>query len=1114
MIRLRGGLAVPVLTAAALLALAGDAVGTAQARRPANAVLSANRYTAAARRFAEALIEHGRDHYGPRHTPLWVHTLDLRTLEIPRQRTAAEWRTEMAGWREDRNYQMWGKDRSSVAWAQDSNLLWDTDAIRLFDALSRDSGDARFAAAANAYMRYFLDHAVSQSTGLFAWGEHVAYNVADDVVRGKRHELQHADPPWEELWRLDPGKVRNEIEAVYRYHVTDKRSMAFDRHADYIDGLPERDQATILGYAGVYANAFAFLSTKTGEAKYLDWARKLFLAFQSKSNADGLYPDNWTDRQSRELPLAYPVRPQIAADLYRMYERTGDNRWLCDANQYLEACARRPVETPGPFIDAALRAYRANAERRYLEMARQAGEAWARSPQPKAQMAGQAAERIVTLLKLYETTGEERWLSAARESGDYAIQAFVHSSGLIRGTAVVDRPDYYDAIQGSGSLAWALYRLGAARPGAAPQSPRPRNGDTTPPEIGDRTFPAAASNQAAVPIVVRIRDASGVARAALHYAYGNEIGFVDAAPQVAGDRYTFHIAPPGVAFLGEAAFAVEAVDASANHNSTISRWSRLRLFSEEKAPAVAPLQGGEVRFPALGVTLAGGVTLPAGSAVRVMRQLPEGAAPQQAPWVSIGRYVAMDAGAVRADRITIEYAPEEAWRLIESTLALAYWSDSRWVRVPSEIDSAHGRVSGKFTPAAYWTLVGEDRVLWRAPGRETGAALADFEGDGTFDVLTTIFRPGELLSAWGKPLKQFPIDAPYRPIQNYSEPAVAVLRAGEPPLALIGAPSGYVYAFDRQGTRHWRCEVGGEILGAIAVGRLLDGPDLAVAASWNGGIAVIDAQGRKVWERALAEPSGATPVLVDLDGDGRMEIAINAGSRLLALDGRTGGLRWEFRTASGGVLVTPAVGEFIRGRPPRMVTGDDQGAVYAIDESGRLLWRQDRLYGPREVPEPAIRLSGISEIGLAGLDGSGERQVIVTTRSGETVALGIRGERRWRFASYERKVGVSYGGGAHLAFADLDGDGMLEVILSQQDSYLYVLDAAGRQKWCYLGYFWYHTRPAVADLLHTGELNIVFTSPEEGGTYALRSGHRAAQPQGAPWPMSRGGLARTNCAPW
>ena len=61
----------------------------------------------------------------------------------------------MSHWKEDRNYLMWGKDRSSMLWAQDSNLLWDTENIRLLNALSAETGDPKYAKAADEYMRVF-----------------------------------------------------------------------------------------------------------------------------------------------------------------------------------------------------------------------------------------------------------------------------------------------------------------------------------------------------------------------------------------------------------------------------------------------------------------------------------------------------------------------------------------------------------------------------------------------------------------------------------------------------------------------------------------------------------------------------------------------------------------------------------------------------------------------------------------------------------------------------------------------------------------------------------------------------------------------------------------------
>ena len=510
--------------------------------------------------------------------------------------------------------------------------------------------------------------------------------------------------------------------------------------------------------------------------------------------------------------------------MYELYESTKDIRWLDDANQYLDACFRRIAHTlensaapfstdyhgdvigaPRDFMEAALKAYHWTGDEHYLAMARQVGAAWEKTPQPKAQMASVLAERINAFASLFQATGEKRWLLAAQDSGNYALRAFVHSSGLIRGTAIVDRPDYYDNIQGPGTLALALYNLGNLHEGIAPIKPIEKQGDVQAPQISDWKFPEEASNAEAVPVSVRMSDPSGIKHSILNYTYGNEVGFQDANPEIKGDSYTFHLAPPGINFIGEVSFAVEAVDGSSNQNRTISRWRRLRLASE----AMAGNTHGQWLFPTLGLELHGAPTDVAVRA-RVTRWLPAGTSVPDKGWVSAGRYIIFDQP-VHADRLSISYAPEETWRLIESTLALAFWNGHAWVRVPSELNTAQHMVSARFPTARYWTLLGEDRVLWRAAGRETGPALADLEGNGTFDVVTTAWQPGELLSSRGQSLQKFPMDPPYHPITNFSAPAVARLTPQGEPLLLFGAPSGFVYAYDRSGKLHWRCEVGGEI---------------------------------------------------------------------------------------------------------------------------------------------------------------------------------------------------------------------------------------------------------------------------------------------------------------
>jgi outer membrane protein assembly factor BamB len=627
-----------------------------------------------------------------------------------------------------------------------------------------------------------------------------------------------------------------------------------------------------------------------------------------------------------------------------------------------------------------------------------------------------------------------------------------------------------------------------------------------PPILDSWRFPASASNLDRIEVTVRIRDASPIGKATLHYTYANEVGLRDEHPGITGDLYTFHIEPPGVAFLGEVRFAVEAVDASARANRAMSVWRTLRLVTRERGAE----RGGRIELSNANLEFSE-VPSGASASVELTRGVPEGLSAPAGTLVSAGPYWRVQVGFDRGT-VSVRYAPEAAWRLIESTLSLAYWDGRQWTRAASRLDQARRRVTAPLGKAEYWTLVGEDRVLWRADGRETGPALDDVDGDGKLEVLTVLYQPGELLSSRGATLARFPMEAPYRPVKNSSSPAVARFAPDRKPVMLFGSPSAFVYAFAPDGTGLWRTEVGGEVLGGPSVGPLLKGAGPAIAAAWEGGVSVIAPDGRLVWQRRLSVPARTWAVLADLDGDGQDEVVVNAADEIVALRGATGEDLWRFR-APGRQLTAPAVGEFVRGGKPRLVFGDEQGCVYALDERGRLLWRQDRVYGPREAPEPIEHYAAVAETGLADLEASGERQVIVSMRSGETVALSARGERLWRFASYERKVGISYGGGAYLGFADLDQDGRLDVVLSQQDSYLYVLGAGGALKWMFLARFWYHFPPAIGDLEGTGELNILFSAPEEGGMWALRAGARGAAHR-APWPMARGNLARTNCAPW
>ena len=222
----------------------------------------------------------------------------------------------------------------------------------------------------------------------------------------------------------------------------------------------------------------------------MEWARKLLLAFQSKSNAEGLFPDNWTDRQKREEAYLFPTRPELATAMYKAFEITQDPRWRDDATvsgsvRPIVPLTARRWETI--VCSGGSRSYEAG----WQDISSPAGRPISRwqcrrarlldRGQPHAQMASTLAESTsMHFVHLYQVTGEQRWpmepeSSATSPSG---LRPCQRADSRHRR---VDRPDYYDAIQGSGALALALYRLGEVKESATPVAPIRPQGEVAPP---------------------------------------------------------------------------------------------------------------------------------------------------------------------------------------------------------------------------------------------------------------------------------------------------------------------------------------------------------------------------------------------------------------------------------------------------------------------------------------------------------------------------------------------------------------------------------------------------------------------------------------------------------
>ncbi|MBI4891800.1 MAG: pectate lyase [Acidobacteria bacterium] len=232
------------------------------------AVLHAeDQYVAAVRAFADTALAHGRDNYGPRHTPLFVDGIHFETREPVRWKSV--------------------DGRTWVLSDLGNQQLF----FRTLAGLSALTGDPRYKQAAADATRYAFDHLIEG--GYLVWGGHMAYNASDDVSvfaedKTKTHELKNNYPFYELMWEIDPRTTKSLIENMWNGHILDWSTLDFNRHAfpkpmgalwksEYKGGpvFFWGKGLTFINAAGDLYYAAAMLSQLSHDPEPLVWARRL-----------------------------------------------------------------------------------------------------------------------------------------------------------------------------------------------------------------------------------------------------------------------------------------------------------------------------------------------------------------------------------------------------------------------------------------------------------------------------------------------------------------------------------------------------------------------------------------------------------------------------------------------------------------------------------------------------------------------------------------------------------------------------------------------------------------------------------------------------------------------
>ena len=200
--------------------------------------LDSEKYLKAVEKFADSVIEHGRDVYGSKHTPLFVDGLQVETLE------PAEWKLNPFLHREwvwARQREGWSKEKISQKQAEvqsrtcvSSNFANQQALLRTLDGVTGLTGEKKYRQAAKEATGYALKN-VTSPNGLLYWGGHMSWDLLGekpmwDSGHAGIHEMKFHQPYFRFMWDVNRQATSRFMNSFWGSHIRDWNTLNFKRH--------------------------------------------------------------------------------------------------------------------------------------------------------------------------------------------------------------------------------------------------------------------------------------------------------------------------------------------------------------------------------------------------------------------------------------------------------------------------------------------------------------------------------------------------------------------------------------------------------------------------------------------------------------------------------------------------------------------------------------------------------------------------------------------------------------------------------------------------------------------------------------------------------------------
>jgi hypothetical protein len=441
-------------------------------------------YIAVVYRYADAMLEKGRDTYGPQKTSLFLSALDRVSMSPLTNRP-----TPPTGVREGDRVGAKGAALTGANPQHDENFL------RLLYTLSELSAKPKYRDAADVELRWFLQNAASPATHLFPWGEHMSWEVVkDEAIAADEsgigtHEFFRPWLLWDRCFELAPAASKQFALGLWEHQIANHATGAFDRQAGFSKHLAQ-DKIDSPRHAGFFIRMWASAYAQTKDEQFLKCIEVLVNRFEQKRRPKTGLIEAYTGSSSAWVASTLSLAIDCDGAAHHVPESLASRLRAFGAREDEVFCSvPHDVKSRSGFLASVdkitgepkewhTRLWSADDDRNttaqigmmcvsryentgkvgYRELIHAAADAYMKSLPAADEDAWPVTfgHAISLELATWRSTARQAYFDRARELANFAVEKFFNNGPLPRASL---KTDHYESITGADALVLALLEV-------------------------------------------------------------------------------------------------------------------------------------------------------------------------------------------------------------------------------------------------------------------------------------------------------------------------------------------------------------------------------------------------------------------------------------------------------------------------------------------------------------------------------------------------------------------------------------------------------------------------------------------------------------------------------